>query len=69
MTTTAQRPSLALHGRTRRFAAAAALAAGLSIPVTGAGSAVAAGHGPSLASTIAVTGALTAPISMGRNDV
>jgi hypothetical protein len=54
--------------RARGFAAAALVAA-LSIPVTGAGSAIGAPHAPSLASTVAATDALTTPVSVGKLHV
>jgi hypothetical protein len=54
---------------TRGLVAATALVAGLSIPITGAGSAIAAPHAPSLASRIAVTVALGQPVMVGKNDV
>jgi hypothetical protein len=53
--------------RARGFAAAALVAA-LSIPVTGAGSAIGAPHAR-LASTVAATDALTTPVSVGKLQV
>jgi hypothetical protein len=53
----------------RRLLAVAAVAAGLSIPLTGAGSAIAAPHPPSLTSTVAALSALTPPVAMGKLDV
>jgi hypothetical protein len=46
-----------------------AVAVGLSLPVTGAGSAIASPHPPSLTSTVAAVGALTPPVAMGKWDV
>jgi hypothetical protein len=55
--------------RARGLAAAAGLVAALSIPVTGAGSAIGAPHAPSLTSTVAATDALTTPVSVGKLHV
>jgi hypothetical protein len=68
---TALRPNLAR--RHRGVVVMTALAIGLSIPLTGAGSAVASPRPPSLASTaaatVAATSALTSPVAMGKYDV
>jgi hypothetical protein len=64
---TALRPNLVR--RHRGVVALTALAIGLSIPLTGAGSAVASPRPPSRASTVAATSALTSPVAMGKFDV
>jgi hypothetical protein len=64
------RPAAIAAVRRRRLVlAATAVVAGLSIPITGAGSAIAAPRPPSLTSTVAATRALTAPVAMGKLDV
>jgi hypothetical protein len=52
-----------------RLVAVAAVAIGLSLPITGAGSAIASPHPPSLTSAVAATSALTPPVAMGKLDV
>jgi hypothetical protein len=75
-TTTAPAASLPLHDRLqsgrrrhRGVLAVTAVVVGLTLPVTGAGSAIAAPHPPSLASALAATSALTGPVAMGKLDV
>jgi hypothetical protein len=55
--------------RRRGLIAVTALAIGLSIPVTGAGSAIASPHPPSLTSAVAATSTLTPTVAMGKLDV
>ena len=68
-TATARAARRPLLSRTRGLAAAAVLVAAFSIPVTGAGSAIGAPHAPSLASTVAATGALSTPVLVGKLHV
>ena len=58
-----------LHRFPRRILAVTAVAVGLSLPGTGAGTAIGAPHPPSLTSTTAATSALTPPVAMGKLDV
>jgi hypothetical protein len=66
---TALAPTRPLTRRHRGFLAVTAVAVGLSIPATGAGSAIASPHPPSLTSMVAATSVVPAAVAMGKNDV
>jgi hypothetical protein len=55
--------------RSHRFAAAVLVLAGLSIPVTGAGSTVGATHAPAQVKVAAVADAVVGVVAAGKHDV
>ena len=66
--TAAARPT-SVRQRSHRAAAAAVTASALSIPVTGAGSALGATHAPAQVKVAAVADAVVGVVATGKNDV
>jgi hypothetical protein len=60
---------VSLRHRGRRFAAATLVVTALSIPVTGAGSALGATHAPAHLNVAAVADAVVGVVATGKHDV